>query len=175
MIYDVSYAADDLDDFVDFCNSTGFKRATSVGRRTGGSAERGMLSEYEYIRTSRFLKDINLYKKIKDISTKLNIWEYVLVHYILQLQPKDFLDLQDCWNEKSGYKPVGKFFSIALTKGNYITIADKLYKVPQYHAIEFSPTELHKISTVSSKQTWLVYMIPNHLNVLSSNIQTNPE
>jgi hypothetical protein len=171
MIYDISYAADDLSDFVDFCDNAGFKRAVSVGRRTGGSAERNKLSEYEYIRTSRILKEIDLYKKIKDISTKLGIWEYVLVHYILQLQPNDFLDLQDCWHEKSGYRTIGKFFSIALTNGNYITISDKLYKVPQYHAIEFSPTTLHEIKTVSTKQTWLVYMIPDHLNVLDSNIK----
>ena len=171
MIYDISYAADDFNKFVDFCDSAGFKRAVSIGRRTGGSAERGKLSEYEYIRTSRFIKEIDLFKKIKDISTKLNIWEYALVHYVLQLQPNDFLDLQDCWNEQSGYKPVGKFFSIALTSDNYITISNKLHKVPQYHAIEFSPTSIHEITTVCTKQTWLVYMVPNHLDVLKSNIQ----
>lgn len=165
MIYDFSYASKDLNAFTKFCDKAGFKRARGVGRRTGNSAERNRLSEYEYIRTSRFIKDSVLYKEIKDLSISLNIWEYALVHYVLQLQPNDFLDLQDDWQRSDHNKPIGKFLSIALTDNNYIEVEGTLYNIPQYHAIEFSPTMLHEIDTVKTKQTWLVYMVPGYLNV----------
>jgi hypothetical protein len=168
MIYDITYAKDVLKDFHEFCDSIGFKRAESFGRRTGGSAERNNLSEYEYIRTSRFIKEPKLYRKIKDTCTKLSIWQHALVHYVLQLQPNDFLDLQDDWQRDDHNKPLGKFFSIALTEGNKIIIEDKEYLVPQYHAIEFSPTDLHEIKPVNNKQTWLVFMVPKYLNVSES-------
>jgi hypothetical protein len=174
MIHDVSFAQETLDSFLEVCNKMGFKRAANVGRRTGGSADRNNLSAYEYIRTARFLNDMHAYESVKYLGTKLGIWKYILVHYVLQLQKGDFLDIQDDWQKPIHNKPIGKFFSIALTSENSIIIDNDKYIVPKYSAIEFSPTKIHEIKPVKQKNTWMVFMVPQSVNmgdVINNSIQ----
>lgn len=164
MIHDISFAQEALDSFLNVCNRMGFKRATNVGRRTGKSNTRNNLSKYEYIRTARFMSDMAAYESIKDLGNAIGIWKYTLVNYVLQLQKDDFLDIQDDWRRADHGNPVGKFFSIALTNNNII-INNKEYFVPQYSAIEFSPIDLHEIQPVHSKNTWVIFMIPQSVSV----------
>lgn len=174
MIHDVSFAQETLDSFLEVCNKMGFKRAANVGRRTGGSADRNNLSAYEYIRTARFLNDMHSYESVKDLGTKLGIWKYILVHYVLQLQKGDFLDIQDDWQNPIHNKPIGKFFSIALTSENSVIIDNDTYSVPKYSAIEFSPTKIHEIKPVKDTNTWMVFMVPQSVNmgdVINNSIQ----
>ena len=99
----------------------------------------------------------------------MNIWDNILVYYMLQLQPGDFLDTQDYWITKTKQnrltKPIGKFVSVALTDNNHLNIEDKSYVVPQFHAIEFSPMQIHDIPPVKNKETWAVFMVGNYVNV----------
>ena len=116
-------------------------------------------------------------KVIKTLAKRLNVYDYMLVHYILQLQSGDFLDIQDYWQEDDGLSKVegvnnrwiiGKFFSIALTDNNNVNIDGDDVNVPQYHAIEFNPATLHSIPKVSCKNTWIVYMVPEYLDMDST-------
>lgn len=173
MIHDLSFAKEELTNFHKYCDSIGYKRATGVGRRTGNSALRNNLSEYEYIRSAVFYKNNDHIKEVKKVTMKFNIWNDVLVYYILQLQPGDFLDTQDYWVEKNkntglmkvASRPLGKFVSVSLTKGNSLIIEGVRYEVPQFHAIEFSPTKLHSIPPVKNKETWAVFMVANYVDV----------
>ena len=165
MIYDISFAQKELDSFTIVCNNMGFKRATNIGRRTGKSNIRNNLSKYEYIRTARFMHDMYAYELIKNLANTIGIWKYTLVNYVLQLQKGDFLDIQDDWRRVDHGNPIGKFFSIALTRDNNILINNKNYFVPQYNAIEFNPTDIHEIKPVQSKNTWMIFMIPKGVRV----------
>jgi len=82
----------------------------------------------------------------------------------MQLQSGDFLEWSDIdyWKENT----IGKFFSIALTSGNSIEFKDGIVQVPKYGAIEFNTGDVHRIRPVTSKQTWLVLMIPDYFNLV---------
>tara|TARA_R110000765_G_scaffold7963_4_gene25992 strand:+ start:12856 stop:13377 length:522 start_codon:yes stop_codon:yes gene_type:complete len=161
-IHDLNIAQDSIQDVSDYADTVGYKRAVGTGRRTGGSAARGNLSSYEYLNTSKVLLNQPLYKKIKGMCEELNIWDFILVNYFLQLQRKDYLDLQDYWE---GERMIGKFLSIALTENNSIEVDGVVVNVPKYSAIEFSPSQPHAISEVQEKQTWLVLMVANYVDV----------
>jgi hypothetical protein len=169
MIHDFSFAKEELIDYHKFCDTIGYKRAFGAGRRTGGSASRNNLSAYEYIRSATFYKDNSKIAEVKKVTSAMNIWDNVLVYYVLQLQPSDFLDMQDYWvlyNKKGRLtKPLGKFVSVALTPNNHLNIEDKSYVIPQYHAIEFSPMKIYDIPKVEKKETWAVFMVGNYVNV----------
>ena len=176
-VYDITDATSDIDDVIKQLESYTFKRAKGTGRRTGGSNDRNNLSEYEYINTRSVIRLRPLMKVVKALAKRLNIYDYMLVHYILQLQPGDFLDIQDYWQEDEGLDKVdgasnrwilGKFFSIALTDNNNVNIDGDHICVPQYHAIEFNPAVIHSIPKTSYKNTWLVYMVPDYLNIDST-------
>jgi hypothetical protein len=178
-IYDTSRASSELIELVKIADNHGFKRAQSFGRRTGGSLARNALSEYEYVNTRQIIHTPPLMRQIKEVAKKLNLYDHMLVHYILQLQPDDFLDLQDYWQEGSGLHAAksnnghgrvwytGKFFSIAVTPDNIVNIEDEDVSVPQYHAIEFHPKILHSVPKVNKKTTWMVFMVPVHLDLSS--------
>jgi hypothetical protein len=146
MIHDFTFAKKELLEYHQYCDSIGYKRAIGVGRRTGNSDLRNNLSAYEYIRTAVFYKN----------NTHM-------------LQPGDFLDTQDYWIEwvkqNKLTKPIGKFLSVALTDNNSLTIEGTSHTIPQYHAIEFSPMQLHCIPKVKNKETWAVFMIGNYVSV----------
>ena len=169
MIHDFTFAKKELTTFYNYCNTIGYKRAVGVGRRTGNSPSRNSLSEYEYIRSAVFYKDNDKIEEVKKVTTAMNIWDNILVYYMLQLQPGDFLDTQDYWITKTKQnrltKPIGKFVSVALTNDNHLNIEDKSYVVPQFHAIEFSPMKIHDIPPVKNKETWAVFMVGNYVNV----------
>ena len=169
MIHDFTFAKKELIHFHNYCDKIGFKRAFGVGRRMGESVSRNNLSEYEYIRSAIFYKDNAKIAEVKKVTSAMNIWDNVLVYYMLQLQPKDFLDTQDYWIKKvkegTLTKPIGKFVSVALTDNNHLNIEDKSYVVPQFHAIEFSPMKIHDIPPVKNKETWAVFMVGNYVNV----------
>lgn len=169
MIHDFTFAKEELINFHNYCDNIGFKRAFGVGRRMGDSVSRNNLSEYEYIRSAIFYKDNTKIAEVKKVTSAMNIWDNVLVHYMLQLQPGDFLDTQDYWikkvKEKTLTKPIGKFVSVALTDNNHLNIEDKSYVVPQFHAIEFSPMKIHDIPPVKNKETWAVFMVANYVNI----------
>lgn len=169
MIYDFSFAKKELLAYHTYCDSIGYKRAVGVGRRTGNSDIRNNLSAYEYIRTAVFYKNNEHMKEVKRVTSAMNVWDYVLVYYVLQLQPGDFLDTQDYWIEwvkqNKLTKPIGKFLSVALTDNNSVVIEGTSHVVPQYHAIEFSPMQLHNIPKVKNKETWAVFMIGNYVSV----------
>jgi hypothetical protein len=165
MIYDLTFAKDSLDNTHELLKSYEFKRYSKLGVIADGS-NHGAKSEYEYINTKRVLHSPPLYKSIKEIALVCNTWPHTLVHYILQLQEGDFLGEQDNIKTHGGdYYPIGKFFSVALTDNNFLTIENKLYEIPQYHAIEFDPAKIHNINKVKDKQTWLVFMISKSTNI----------
>jgi len=174
-IHNLEYAKEQFDKIVEEANAHGFKRAHGPGRRTGGSFQRNNLSQYEYINTRAVFKCKPLITAVKNAAKEINIFDHMLVSYILQLQPKDFLDIQDYWKrweskeatavKNSSVTFLGKFFSVSLTDDNYIILErDGILQfrehVPKYHAIEFHPTTVHCIPAVTDLQTWMVYMVP---------------
>jgi hypothetical protein len=169
MIHDFTFAKEELLRYHRYCDNIGYRRAIGVGRRTGNSDLRNNLSEYEYIRTAVFYKNNEHMKEVKRVTSAMNVWDNVLVYYILQLQPGDFLDTQDYWIEwvkqNKLTKPIGKFLSVALTDNNTLTIEGTSHTIPQYHAIEFSPMQLHSIPEVKDRETWAVFMIGNYVSV----------
>jgi hypothetical protein len=169
MIHDFTFAKEELIGYRKFCDAIGYKRASGGGSHPGGSASRNNLSMYEYIRSATFYRDNSKIAEVKKATSAMNIWDNVLVYYMLQLQPGDFLDIQDHWislNKKDrSTKPLGKFVSVALTPNNHLNIEDKSYVVPQYHAIEFSPIQIHDIPKVEKKETWAVFMVGNYVDV----------
>ena len=169
MIHNLTFAKIAFDNTHKLLKTCQFKRYSKAGVISDG-ANHGAESEYEYINTKRVLQIPPLYKSIKEVGLACNTWPQTLVHYVLQLQESDFLGVQDNIKTHGGdYFPIGKFFSVALTDGNSLTIEDKTYEVPQYHAIEFNPAKIHSINEVKDTQTWLVFMISKSTNV-SENI-----
>jgi hypothetical protein len=161
-IHDLSFAKDSFREVLKQSKKHGFKQVFGVSRRTGGSAKRRTLSAYECINTRRVLLCPPLYKAVKTCSEELALWDHVLVHYMLQLLPTNFLDIQDTWVSSS---TLGKFVAVSLTTKNYIEIEDVKIEVPKHSAIEFSPSLLHSIKHVTSRQTWMILMVPSKLDV----------
>lgn len=154
------------DKIVDISNDYGFIRVDGTNRRTGGSLKRNNLSEYEFIDTRTVIKNPKLFDAIEELGDKLNLKDELLVEYLLQFKKGDFLDWMDydLWKPKT----IGKFFTIALTKGNYIEFLNEdetteLIQVPQYGAMEFNTGDLHRVTPVKKTQTWLVLMVCDDL------------
>jgi hypothetical protein len=160
-IHDFNIAQDSIQDVSNYADTVGYKRAVS-SLMTHENASRGKLSSYEYITTAETLLNQTLHEKIKKMCKVLNLWDHILVHAFLQLQCKDYLSLQEYWVNT---RPLGKFVSVALTENNFIKVGEVVTDVPKYSAIEFSPTQLHAISEVQEKQTWLVLMVANYVDV----------
>ena len=162
--HDVSHRESEINNFLKYLEGYKFKRATGVGRRSGNSMERNNLSKYEYINTRAVYKNTPLKKEVDKFTDSLNLTPYTLVHYILRFQPDDFLDWMDYFLWQEARAIVTKFFSIALEDEGHVEFKDlDSVKVDRYHAIEFSPQEIHAVNPVNKRQTWLVLMVPHHL------------
>ena len=120
-------------------------------------------SEYEFISSKTISKNSKLNNMIEDLATKIGLKDQLLVSSFLQLQAGDYLQWSDIdiWNNDT----IGKFFTIALTGKNFIEFKDGIVKVPKGSAIEFNTGDKHRIQNVDSKQTWLVLMVPDHLDI----------
>ena len=172
--HNVSFASEQLDEFLQIVNDHGFKRAAGYGRRVGGSLERNNLSEYEYINTHEISLKHNLRTPLKNIAKNLNIRDHMITHNLLKLNPGDFLDWQDYYMWKQRYQkfgnehirgPMTNFFSIALTNGNVVEFKDDIINVPKYHGIVFHPSDIHRTPIAEEEHVWLVFGIPDHLDV----------
>ena len=146
-------------------NSLGFKRIDPIDRHESHIHDNlETLSDYEFISSRLVTKNNDLFNAIEDLAETIGLKDKVLVSSFMQLQSGDFLEWSDIdyWNDNT----VGKFFSIALTSGNSIEFKDGVVEVPQYGAIEFNTGDVHRIQPVTSKQTWLVLMIPDYFNLV---------
>lgn len=174
-VYDVSHVTPQLDNFLETCNEIGVKRLTGADRGMHCLAhEKITQSEYEYISTSQISSNRKLRIPLKEIAKLLNVYNHMLTHSLLQLQPSDFLGWQDyyMWQKRIRVIPgctiggsITNFFSISLTEGNKVEFKDEIIDVPIYHGIVFHPADVHRIPQVSNKHTWLVFGIPYHLDV----------
>ena len=174
--YDVSRITPELKHIYKLAKQVGFTRAAGFGRRVGGSLKRNALSEYEYINTRKMISEPTLRAQIKVVCKSLNVSDCIITHNFLHLQPNDFLDWQDYWQDyqqtrsivtlsKKWMGPFTNFFSIALTDGNVVEFKDEVIDVPIYHGIVFPPSDVHRVPKVKKPHTWLVLGIPDHLDV----------
>jgi len=154
---------EEIDKFLLSLKEQKFKRASGFSRRTGNSMERENLSEYEYINTRSIFKNTPLKKELHTLTDCLNLTPHLLVNYILRFQRGDFLDWMDYFMWQQSRAIIGKFFSIALEGDGVVGFKEIQAYVPRYHAIEFSPKEIHKVNKVNTRQTWLVLMVSSHL------------
>lgn len=146
-------------------NGLGFKRIEGIDRRESHIHDNlETLSDYEFISSRAVAKNNELFNAIEDLAETIGLKDKVLVSSFMQLQSGDFLEWSDIdyWKENT----IGKFFSIALTSGNSIEFKDGIVQVPKYGAIEFNTGDVHRIRPVTSKQTWLVLMIPDYFNLV---------
>ena len=143
----------------------GLNRVDSGDRNRGFVHDSlGNKSEFHFIPYRKILQHSALFGSIESLTEKINLKDKVLTASILEFNPGDFLE----WSEIALWKQntVAKFFSIALTNGNSIEFKDGVMKVPRYSAIEFNTGDVHRKQPSSSKQTWLVLMIPDYFNLV---------
>lgn len=157
-----------IDNVLSSAKKVGFKRTETVCRSsTDQSHYKNNISEFEYINTKEIFKNKELFNDIEQLSSKINLENVVLVEYLLNFKKNDFLDWMECeyWETNT----IGKFLSFALTDGNTIEFKNgddnEIVKVPKYSAIEFNTADVHRVKKVNKEHTWLVLMVPDHLNL----------